>query len=200
MSSQHNPQLVNSATNLQPPRSLTKIVHESTNMPIDYEASNIHQAKRNSILVSLILKPIIMLFILSIFLFIGIAALSTIFFLLSISSLHLCRRRRRRRSTHTISTIELQQHLPRFRYQSSVETNKECAVCLEGFETGEWCRRLVRCNHVFHVSCVDSWLAKVLNCPVCRAPLRFNSRASLSSHISSHEQTDDEFKLLWAAV
>lgn len=59
------------------------------------------------------------------------------------------------------------------------------------------------CNHVFHVSCVDSWLAKVLNCPVCRAPVRFNSRASLSCGISSHEHSDDdddEFKVLWAGV
>ncbi|KAK1388297.1 putative zinc finger, RING/FYVE/PHD-type [Heracleum sosnowskyi] len=145
-----------------------------------------------------------MLFILSTFLFIGIAAVSTIFFLLAISSLHLCRRRRRyhhrRRSMQTILTTELQQHLPHFRYEISVETNKECAVCLESFETGEWCRRLVGCNHVFHVTCVDSWLAKVLNCPVCRAPVRFNSRASLSCGISSYEQSDDEFKVLWAGV
>ncbi|KAL8135124.1 hypothetical protein AgCh_009959 [Apium graveolens] len=178
-------------------------------MPIhhhDHNESSIHTppAKQNSILVSLILKPIIMLFILSIFLFIGIFAVSTIFFLLAVSSLHLCRLRRyhhrRRCSTHTISTIELQQHLPRFLYEMSVESNKECAVCLESFETGEWCRRLAGCKHVFHVSCVDSWLAKVLNCPVCRAPVRFNPRASLSCGISSHKQSDDEFKLLWAAV
>lgn len=180
-------------------------------MPIqhhDYVESNINlqahtpPAKQSSILVSLILKPIIMLFILSIFLFIGIFAVSTIFFLLAVSSLHLCRRRRRRcrRSMQTISTVQLQQHLPSFLYETGVKTNKECAVCLESFEAGEWCRRLAGCNHVFHVSCVDSWLAKVLNCPVCRAPLRFNSRASLSCDFSSRQQSDDEFKLLWAGV
>ncbi|XP_062178870.1 RING-H2 finger protein ATL51-like [Phragmites australis] len=46
---------------------------------------------------------------------------------------------------------------------------EDCAVCLEAFEAGDRCRRLPRCEHRFHASCVDSWLRKSLGCPVCRA-------------------------------
>nr|XP_017245952.1 PREDICTED: RING-H2 finger protein ATL56-like isoform X2 [Daucus carota subsp. sativus] len=170
-------------------------------MPID--ESNTQQlrtppAKQTSILVALILKPMITLFILSTFLFIGIAAVSTIFFLLAVSSLHLCRRRRshhRRRCPNIISIKELQQHLPRFSYRGGGEANRECAVCLESFETGEWCRRLVRCSHVFHVTCVDSWLAKRLNCPVCRAPVCFDDRSGTSCVVPQRQLSYDEIKL-----
>ncbi|THU55524.1 hypothetical protein C4D60_Mb11t07480 [Musa balbisiana] len=45
----------------------------------------------------------------------------------------------------------------------------DCAVCLEGFKKGERCRALPSCGHVFHVACVDRWLAKSRGCPICRA-------------------------------
>ncbi|URD82904.1 RING [Musa troglodytarum] len=45
----------------------------------------------------------------------------------------------------------------------------DCTVCLEGFKKGERCRALPSCGHVFHVTCVDRWLAKSRGCPICRA-------------------------------
>ncbi|KAL6633607.1 hypothetical protein ACP70R_026278 [Stipagrostis hirtigluma subsp. patula] len=45
----------------------------------------------------------------------------------------------------------------------------ECAVCLEAFQAGDWCRVLPGCEHGFHAECVDSWLRKSRRCPVCRA-------------------------------
>uniref|UniRef100_A0ACD5VQU6 Uncharacterized protein n=1 Tax=Avena sativa TaxID=4498 RepID=A0ACD5VQU6_AVESA len=45
----------------------------------------------------------------------------------------------------------------------------ECAICLGAACQGEAVRVLPSCAHVFHVACVDTWLASSSSCPVCRA-------------------------------
>ncbi|XP_028779896.1 putative RING-H2 finger protein ATL19 [Neltuma alba] len=44
----------------------------------------------------------------------------------------------------------------------------DCVICLEDFKVGELCQVFPRCNHVFHSSCIDCWLATKLTCPTCR--------------------------------
>ncbi|KAG8078579.1 hypothetical protein GUJ93_ZPchr0007g5385 [Zizania palustris] len=44
----------------------------------------------------------------------------------------------------------------------------ECAICLAEFAEGERVRMLPRCTHVFHVRCIDRWLAAKQTCPTCR--------------------------------
>ncbi|KAI5783890.1 hypothetical protein DFH27DRAFT_487773 [Peziza echinospora] len=45
----------------------------------------------------------------------------------------------------------------------------KCLVCLSEYETGEECRSLTQCNHVFHKECIDTWLTTGRNsCPLCR--------------------------------
>ncbi|WVZ68791.1 hypothetical protein U9M48_017683 [Paspalum notatum var. saurae] len=46
---------------------------------------------------------------------------------------------------------------------------EECTICLGGVQDGEVVRALPACGHVFHVHCVDTWLASSSSCPVCRA-------------------------------
>lgn len=47
-----------------------------------------------------------------------------------------------------------------------------CAICLGEFEDGELCRVFLKCNHEFHVPCIDAWLLRQnLSCPVCRNSL-----------------------------
>uniref|UniRef100_A0A1J3HZX1 RING-type E3 ubiquitin transferase n=1 Tax=Noccaea caerulescens TaxID=107243 RepID=A0A1J3HZX1_NOCCA len=45
---------------------------------------------------------------------------------------------------------------------------KECLVCLGEFVEGEKVRVLPKCNHGFHVKCIDTWLLSRSSCPTCR--------------------------------
>ncbi|KAB1208215.1 RING-H2 finger protein ATL78 [Morella rubra] len=44
----------------------------------------------------------------------------------------------------------------------------ECAICLSDFTPGERVRLLPKCNHGFHVRCIDKWLSSHSSCPKCR--------------------------------
>lgn len=50
------------------------------------------------------------------------------------------------------------------------ETNKECAICLEEQEIGHTACKLP-CGHLFHRTCILSWLEKQCTCPTCRFEL-----------------------------
>jgi hypothetical protein len=43
----------------------------------------------------------------------------------------------------------------------------KCSVCMDIFSTSGLSRTLP-CNHSFHATCIDSWLEKHGNCPLCR--------------------------------
>ncbi|KAJ4715391.1 RING-H2 finger protein [Melia azedarach] len=44
----------------------------------------------------------------------------------------------------------------------------ECVICLLEFTAGERVRLLPKCNHGFHVRCIDKWLRTHSSCPKCR--------------------------------
>ncbi|MFQ6657952.1 hypothetical protein Gotur_027430 [Gossypium turneri] len=46
--------------------------------------------------------------------------------------------------------------------------DSECAICLSEFTPGEHLRFLPKCNHGFHVRCIDKWLKSHTSCPKCR--------------------------------
>uniref|UniRef100_A0A6N2NC04 RING-type E3 ubiquitin transferase n=1 Tax=Salix viminalis TaxID=40686 RepID=A0A6N2NC04_SALVM len=47
----------------------------------------------------------------------------------------------------------------------------ECAVCLSEFEENETGRTLPKCNHSFHIECIDMWFHSHSTCPLCRSPV-----------------------------
>lgn len=55
----------------------------------------------------------------------------------------------------------------------------DCAVCLSEFEDDETLRLLPKCNHAFHLPCIDTWLRSHTNCPMCRAPIVSNPGGTL---------------------
>lgn len=44
----------------------------------------------------------------------------------------------------------------------------ECVICLSEFTNGDKVRILPKCNHGFHVRCIDKWLSSHSSCPKCR--------------------------------
>jgi len=49
----------------------------------------------------------------------------------------------------------------------SDENQKTCMICLNDFHDGDNCRRLP-CRHMFHTSCVNEWLRRCTDCPICK--------------------------------
>ncbi|KAJ8433751.1 hypothetical protein Cgig2_026572 [Carnegiea gigantea] len=47
----------------------------------------------------------------------------------------------------------------------------DCVICLSEFKEGEKLRILPKCNHGFHVKCIDKWLKSHSSCPTCRQSL-----------------------------
>lgn len=47
----------------------------------------------------------------------------------------------------------------------------DCVICLSEFEGEERVRILPKCNHGFHVKCIDKWLSSHSSCPTCRQSL-----------------------------
>ncbi|KAL5734735.1 hypothetical protein ACOSP7_032596 [Xanthoceras sorbifolium] len=43
----------------------------------------------------------------------------------------------------------------------------DCSMCLREFEDGEDVRVLPKCEHQFHVRCIDWWLCSQSTCPIC---------------------------------
>ncbi|GMP87614.1 hypothetical protein CsSME_00039916 [Camellia sinensis var. sinensis] len=63
--------------------------------------------------------------------------------------------------------------LPTFFYNSVVHPSPlECSVCLAEFGDNDLCRVLPKCNHCFHIDCVDMWFYSHTNCPLCRTRVK----------------------------
>lgn len=74
-------------------------------------------------------------------------------------------------------------------YRTSNYVNKDtlyCAVCLQEAINGERIRRLPKCNHCFHVQCIDAWFQSHSTCPLCRNDVSFFVHRHLHCHAHHH--------------
>ena len=54
-------------------------------------------------------------------------------------------------------------------YSANVDLDSAtCSICAQEWQHGEEVRKLTRCRHYFHKSCVDTWLRDHNTCPLCR--------------------------------
>jgi hypothetical protein len=86
--------------------------------------------------------------------------------------------------------------LPVFAYGSirGLKDSADCAVCLNEFGEDDRLRLLPKCNHAFHLSCIDTWLLSNSTCPLCRRSLLPDDRpaAAASSSTAAADQLDHQ--------
>ncbi|KAM0906237.1 hypothetical protein ACQ4PT_016916 [Festuca glaucescens] len=74
--------------------------------------------------------------------------------------------------------------VPQFMYNRLVRhsgkgaSSTECAVCLGVIQVGAMAKLLPAFAHVYHVDCIDVWLASHSTCPLCRCRVGDHSRAA----------------------
>ncbi|KAF8787821.1 E3 ubiquitin-protein ligase AMFR like protein [Argiope bruennichi] len=61
----------------------------------------------------------------------------------------------------------LERHFPLATKEELDANTDDCAICWDKMETA----RKLPCGHLFHTSCLHSWLEQVTNCPTCRTSL-----------------------------
>jgi len=54
----------------------------------------------------------------------------------------------------------------------------DCPICLAGFQQGESVRTLGGCGHSFHRGCIDLWLLRSAECPLCKRNVHPKDAAS----------------------
>ncbi|OMO99798.1 Zinc finger, RING-type [Corchorus capsularis] len=57
----------------------------------------------------------------------------------------------------------------KYKKNENLVEGTDCSVCLSEFQEDENLRLLPKCNHAFHVPCIDTWLKSHSSCPLCRA-------------------------------
>jgi len=76
--------------------------------------------------------------------------------------------------THAVHNLdELVKNTIPFSIYTAKYANKEslrnCVICLDEFEDGDHIGTLPLCSHSFHHDCIEAWLRKKPNCPLCRS-------------------------------
>ena len=51
-------------------------------------------------------------------------------------------------------------------------TELQCCICLHAINVG----KVLNCSHVFHLSCLRSWLIEKVECPTCRRPVELDKQ------------------------
>lgn len=71
----------------------------------------------------------------------------------------------------------MEQNYPMASRDELAENSDNCAICWEKMETA----RKLPCTHLFHTSCLQSWLEQDTSCPTCRLGLSIQSPGSMET-------------------
>eukprot|EP00540_Astrosyne_radiata_P011579 CAMPEP_0116824134 /NCGR_PEP_ID=MMETSP0418-20121206/1229_1 /TAXON_ID=1158023 /ORGANISM="Astrosyne radiata, Strain 13vi08-1A" /LENGTH=208 /DNA_ID=CAMNT_0004452473 /DNA_START=1 /DNA_END=627 /DNA_ORIENTATION=- len=65
------------------------------------------------------------------------------------------------------------------------EGHLTCTICLGPIQEGDRVGELASCNHVFHVTCLKSWLVRRNQCPLC-------AQHAATPQYEKHQEESDE--------
>jgi len=72
-----------------------------------------------------------------------------------------------------VPVIPTNQQIDRATTVLAAHTIREpCAICQEGIDSSSPVRRINRCQHSFHQTCIDPWFQTSVTCPICRTDIR----------------------------
>ncbi|XP_057767217.1 RING-H2 finger protein ATL56-like [Salvia miltiorrhiza] len=135
------------------------------------------------------LKCVIMAIVMSLFLFfLGFAAIVLLHFLfMSNTFSRRCTRLLHPAPAEADPEPDFEALLPGVAYcLADSPQASDCAICLDSFREGDNCRKIPICKHLFHSNCVDRWIGRKPNCPVCR------------TRVDLDPPGGDRWKNLWA--
>lgn len=99
---------------------------------------------------------------------------------------------RRRQRRYRLPKSHLNK-IPTCKFQKG-DKYETCAVCLEDYVEGEKLR-VLPCNHVYHMKCIDPWLTKNKRvCPICKRKVFAHNEPHQDS--DSDSDTDDTTPLI----
>jgi hypothetical protein len=80
------------------------------------------------------------------------------------------------------------------------EEEPSCSICLCEYETGETVMRLP-CNHIYHESCLDSWVTNHVRCPLCNYDLMegFEAPPRPPPQQQQHNNNQELFRMMMGA-
>ena len=75
-----------------------------------------------------------------------------------------------------------------------------CTICLEDIDIRQKYAQPLPCLHMFHCTCINTWLQRNRSCPVCRYPIQLHDQAKWFSLFTtallvSHDAYVDRFIL-----
>ncbi|KAL1219854.1 RING-H2 finger protein ATL3 [Cardamine amara subsp. amara] len=76
--------------------------------------------------------------------------------------------------------------------QDSCKDGLECSICLSELVKGDKARLLPKCNHCFHVECIDMWFQSHSTCPICRNTVLGPEQASSKRVEQVQDNADDQ--------
>ncbi|CAG9771890.1 unnamed protein product [Ceutorhynchus assimilis] len=99
---------------------------------------------------------------------------------------------RRRQRRHRLPKSQLNK-IPTCKFQKG-DRYETCAICLEDYTEGEKLR-VLPCNHMYHMKCIDPWLTKNKRvCPICKRKVFAHNEPHPDS--DSDTDTDDTTPLI----
>jgi hypothetical protein len=63
-----------------------------------------------------------------------------------------------------------------------------CTICQEDLHEGDRVRTIAKCQHLFHARCLDPWLVRKPECPLCRTELGGPTAAQLVQSLDEIHQ------------